>query len=459
VAPQEEVSALGLAISQQLVELMGGWCWVESAAGHGYTFHCTMSCGLPSVPPSPPESAILAQIRQLPVLVVAPHPGTQQVLQEMLTHWDMQPTVVAEGHVALGTLEGAKAAGAPFALVLLDALLPDIDGWTFAKQLRQHAELAATPIVMLSPIGQPEDMARYEDASMTVCLIKPVMGPELWDAMLTALGTPSRRRDMRIAAEVTADTAPPVLQRILLAEDNLVNQLFARRLLEKRGHTVVTVSTGRQVLAALAHDTFDVVLMDLQMPEMGGLDAAMAIRQRERETGRHIPIIAMTAYAMQGDRERCLAAGMDDYIAKPIHMQTLLDAIAHAVTIPPAPPLSAPSATHADTVFDRAVALARTEGDLELLQELVVLFLDDCPQLLAKLHQAMLADDALTLERLAHTLKGAVENFAARPAAAAARHLEMLGRQSNLQEARSAYASLETEITHLVQALRTLQPA
>jgi HPt (histidine-containing phosphotransfer) domain-containing protein len=140
-------------------------------------------------------------------------------------------------------------------------------------------------------------------------------------------------------------------------------------------------------------------------------------------------------------------------------MQTLLDAIAHAVTIPPAPPLSAPSATHADTVFDRAVALARTEGDLELLQELVVLFLDDCPQLLAKLHQAMLADDALTLERLAHTLKGAVENFAARPAAAAARHLEMLGRQSNLQEARSAYASLETEITHLVQALRTLQPA
>jgi CheY-like chemotaxis protein len=302
-------------------------------------------------------------------------------------------------------------------------------------------------------------MARSQDAGIAVRLIKPVMAPELWDAMLTALGSSSYGHDIPPTVHEAADTVLPIPRRILLAEDNLVNQLFARRLLEKRGHTVVTVSTGRQVLDALAHDTFDVVLMDLQMPEIGGLDTAMAIRQREHETGQHIPIIAMTAYAMQGDRERCLAAGMDDYIAKPIHIQTLLDAIAHTITMPAAPLVSAPSVTHADTVFDRAVALTRTEGDLELLQELVALFLDDCPKVLANLRQAMLASDALTLERLAHTLKGAVENFAAHPAATAARHLEMLGRQENLQEAKSAYASLETEIVRLMTALRTLQPA
>jgi CheY-like chemotaxis protein/HPt (histidine-containing phosphotransfer) domain-containing protein len=459
VAPQEEGSALGLAISQQLVALMGGWCWVESVAGHGYTFHCTIRCGLPSAPPAPSESGILAQLRHLSVLVVVHHPELQQVLQEMLTHWGIQPTIVAEGDTAVGTLESARAAGKPFALVLLDAVLPDADGWAFAGQLRQHPDLAATPIVMLSPGGQPEVMARSQDAGIAVCLTKPVMAPELWDAVLTALGPPAHGRDILPMAHEATDTALPVPRRILLAEDNLVNQLFARRLLEKRGHTVVTVSTGRQVLDALAHDTFDVVLMDLQMPEMGGLDTAMAIRQREHETGRHIPIIAMTAYAMQGDRERCLAAGMDDYIAKPIHMQTLLDAIAHTATMPVAPPVSAPSATHADMIFDRAVALMRTEGDLELLQELVVLFLDDCPKVLANLRQAMLASDAPTLERLAHTLKGAVENFAAHPTAAAAQRLEILGRQGNMQEAKSAYASLETEITRLMKALRTLQPA
>jgi len=243
---------------------------------------------------------------------------------------------------------------------------------------------------------------------------------------------------------------------VLLAEDNAVHQTFVARLLERQGYTWVMASTGRAVLAALERESFDVVLMDVQMPEMGGVEATYAIRQRERETGSHLPIIALTAHALQGDRERYLAAGMDDYLSKPVAPAQLFETIARVLSLPVQDTRRSSEPSGTDEAFDPATALARVNGDMELLRELVRMFLEECPRMMARLREALAAGDPSALERTAHQFKGAVGHFGARAAVAAAQRLEGLGREEDLAHAREAYAVLEAAIARLSPALVAL---
>ena len=247
--------------------------------------------------------------------------------------------------------------------------------------------------------------------------------------------------------------------RILLAEDNLINQKLAVRLLEKRGHKVLVANNGREALAQLETRCFDVVLMDVQMPEMDGLEATTVIRAQEKETGQHVPIIAMTAYAMKGDRERCLAAGMDHYICKPIRAQELFAAVEGVHGAPVNTRQASRENGSEPGVLDEEAALDRAGGDRELLQDLVELYLREAPRLLQDVQKAVARSDPAQLKIAAHSLKGAVDNFAAKDAFAAALRLEILGRNGNLAGAEEAFAILEREMDRLKLALSQLLSA
>jgi len=326
-------TGLGLTISLRLVTMMGGRMWVESELGKGSRFHFTVPVGTAKgeAAMEPRQQVDLAGLR---VLVVDDNQTNRRILGEMLRRWEMQPELAPSGAEAITMLQQADRRGAGYALLLVDAQMPDMDGFTFVERLRQQTDLRKMTIMMLTSAGQRGDAARCRELGIAAYLVKPIVQSQLFVAILKVLAAKAQQpHEVPLVTRHTLREARQNL-RILLAEDNVVNQVLVCRLLEKCGHSVVVANNGRKALEELEKEKFDLALMDVSMPEMDGFEAVAAIRAKEGAARAHIPIIAMTAHAMKGDRERCLAAGMDAYLSKPIQLKELLQVIKSLALVP-----------------------------------------------------------------------------------------------------------------------------
>jgi signal transduction histidine kinase/CheY-like chemotaxis protein/ligand-binding sensor domain-containing protein len=326
-------TGLGLTISLRLVTMMGGRMWVESELGKGSRFHFTVPVRTVkgAVAMGPLERMDLAG---LPVLVVDDNPTNRRILGEMLRHWGMRPELAPSGAEAITMLQEADQRGVGFALLLVDAQMPGMDGFTLVQRLRRQTDLGKITIMMLTSAGQRGDAARCRELGIAAYLVKPIVRSQLLDAVLNVLATKDQQpHDVPLVTRHSLREARRGL-RILLAEDNVVNQVLVCRLLEKHGHSVVVANNGRKALEELEKEKFDLVLMDVSMPEMDGYEAVAAIRAKEGAAQTHVPIIAMTAHAMKGDRERCLAAGMDAYVSKPVQPKELFEIIKSLALVP-----------------------------------------------------------------------------------------------------------------------------
>lgn len=316
-----------MTITAQLVELMGGKISLESQVGKGSRFIFTLRLGLQKGVPADLVWAKMTDLQDIPVLVVDDNATNRLILQEMLMSWGMKPMAVDSGAAALAALRQAAGQGQPFKLALIDACMPEMDGFTLAEDINSSTESGKPIVMMLTSLGLRGDASRCLKLGISAYLVKPIKQNELLDSLRLALGTSMTKKERGPLITQHSLREPAHGLHILLAEDNLINQKIAVRILENRGQTVTVSEDGEQVLAALDKESFDLILMDVQMPKLDGFQATTAIRDKEKKTGAHIPIIAMTAHAMKGDRERCLESGMDDYIAKPLKPNEILATI------------------------------------------------------------------------------------------------------------------------------------
>ncbi len=455
-------TGLGLSICKQIVDLMDGRIWLESEEEKGSTFHFTFRFETATQSEIPPPADDDDVLHDQPVLVVDDNAANLALVGGMLAAWRMRPSLHSDGTAALAEAARAEAAGEGYALIVLDQHMPGLDGLTIADRLRRRHG-AGLPVILMLSAGDSADSVEYcRQNGIDVYLRKPIRRSELLTAVRTALsgGTTAH------AAAPAMDVAPAAAGRalnILLAEDHPVNQKLALAVLSQGGHRVKLAENGRQAIELYQKEAFDLILMDVQMPEMDGEEATLAIRELERGTGRHVRIVALTAHALVEDQQRLLQAGMDGYLSKPFRPAQLLAVVSNAseavdppiLSTRPSGLLSAPPAKFG-LCFNLDAALERSMHQINFLKKLAAVFISSVPPMREQMHAALKARDATALARTAHALKGSVGNFMAADCFEAAKQVEAAGRAGDLGAARSSLERLDLEIDRLVADLQTL---
>ncbi|MBD3181039.1 MEKHLA domain-containing protein [Candidatus Poribacteria bacterium] len=441
-------TGLGLTISSQLVQMMGGHIWVNSKLNFGSIFHFTARFELQKSSQHSLESSIPKDFKDLKVLVVDDTPVNRRILNDVLNNWKMKPKTVSSGKEALKIMEEEKNSGEPFDLLLADVQMPIMDGYELVKKIREDRNLSETKIIMLTSIGQINNDIYYS-LDIDAYLTKPVRQSELLKSIVDVLNKEELIKNKQIRQDKSKNDKLQYENkiRILLVEDNPVNQKLAIAILKKKYLDVTLANNGKQAVDIMEKENFDLVFMDVQMPEMDGFEATRIIREREKSTGTHTPIIAMTAYAIKGDREKCLEAGMDGYISKPFKGKDVMDTIKEFTK-------DDSNNTKPDKeIFDISEALDRAGDDEELLLTVTEIFLEEKPNMLSDIRKAIDQNDGEGLRHAAHTLKGSAGNISAKGVSQAALVLENMGRENDFGEAEDAYAKLESELKKLEEVL------